>query len=367
MTSKIEPPTDEVASVGADEAEWWSGTKARVFISCGQNSDDERRRARDVRDAIRAQGFCPYLAIQVHSAQGLTEGIYPHLRSAEYFLFVDFIREKLNDGPDSRGSLFSSQELGIASYLDSEPLFFVELGIKKHDGIIGVIQGNPTWFSDRNALVAMIEHEVRESNWNARHRRELRIERDAGEFSESLVGGTLPARYFHATIVNLHHRTFATNCLIQIAEIRDLTRAISYSRDPVEVKWRHITVPTVSIPPGSRRQFDGLLVYKQNPWEGTLGVLNIPYVDSGDIIQQHVLHGPGDFEVDFVAYSREFSPARATLCIHLEPSIADVSVTLKTMPPTTGPGAAAKIAPRTPSATPENGREREEPRNNSRE
>src|SRR5690349_6319273 len=118
-----------VESAGADEVEWWTGTRARVFISCGQNGDREQEIAERVRDKLRGLGFCPYLAFEVHSSKALTDGIYAHLRTAEYFLFVDFARELLESGPDRRGSLFSNQELAIASYLELECLYFTEAGI----------------------------------------------------------------------------------------------------------------------------------------------------------------------------------------------------------------------------------------------
>jgi hypothetical protein len=98
--------------------------------------------------------------------------------------------------------------------------------------------------------------------------------------------------------------------------------------DAVELKFKHVTWPTVSIPPSGVRQFDGVIVPEGTPDRALLGILNPIYVDSQRAQLQHTIIGPGDFEVGLVAYSREFAPARATLRIHLGASIDDVRVDL---------------------------------------
>jgi len=71
------------------------------------------------------------------------------LAASEYFVFVDFKRERLNDTIECRGSLFSHQELAIASFLDLEVLAFQEAGVKQSDGIMGFLQANAISFTDR--------------------------------------------------------------------------------------------------------------------------------------------------------------------------------------------------------------------------
>ncbi|MGA7861649.1 MAG: hypothetical protein WCB19_07305 [Thermoplasmata archaeon] len=331
---------------GADEQDWWVGSKARVFISCGQKFDEEKRLARETRSLIRRLGFAPYLAFRVQASKALTEGIYARLRTADYFLFVDFVREVLDSTTDRRGSIFSNQELAIASYLELDSLYFVEAGVKQRDGIIGAIQGNAIRFSDRSKLLSQVEEGIHEALWGASQRHELRIERNPTQFSHARLPVDaaetqwVEALYYHIGLRNLHERTLATGCIVQVLKIRDLTHGTESTPDPVEMKFKHINLPIVSIPPGSTRQFDGMFVTFPAPQTAILGIFSRTYIDSQDAVRQHTLNGPGDFEVDLVAFSREFSPARATLLVHLGTKIDDVRFSLK---PFAIPSAPAQI------------------------
>lgn len=97
--------------------------KARVFISCGQKKDsDEAAIATAVANEVRDLGFEPYVATARQSLRALRENIFQELTNTEYFLFIDFRRERLGDldPPEYRGSLFSHQELAIASFQEIE-------------------------------------------------------------------------------------------------------------------------------------------------------------------------------------------------------------------------------------------------------
>ena len=78
----------------------WGGERARVFVSCGQNYDEERNIALRVRDSLRELGFGPYVAVEEQSLRGLKENLFEQLRRSEYFVFVDFKREQLPDKGD---------------------------------------------------------------------------------------------------------------------------------------------------------------------------------------------------------------------------------------------------------------------------
>ena len=137
--------------------------KARVFISCGQNHtwEGEVETARAVANRLSALGFDPYIAAEVHSPRSLVENIYSQLRDSEYFLFIHFKRERLDDSNEHRGSLFSHQELAIASFDGLELLAFQEDGVKRLDGIVRFLQINPIPFADRNCLVDIVVETVR--------------------------------------------------------------------------------------------------------------------------------------------------------------------------------------------------------------
>jgi hypothetical protein len=134
--------------------------QSKVFISCGQRKESEEVViAEQIADRLRKKGFDPYIAVQQQTLKGLKENIFEELSSSEYFLFVDFKREKL-DEQTWRGSLFCHQELAIASFLDMPVLGFQESGVKKDDGILSYLQANCTPFSDKHTLANVIADKV---------------------------------------------------------------------------------------------------------------------------------------------------------------------------------------------------------------
>jgi len=99
------------------------------------------------------------------------------------------------------------------------------------------------------------------------------------------------------------------------------------------LKFKHVTSPVGWVPANSQRQFDGLIIPLAAPSTAILGILNPLNIDSGSAISQYTLQGPGDFEFDLVAFSREFRPAKATAILHLGNSITDVTLKLKATGP----------------------------------
>jgi len=137
--------------------------RARVFISCGQaKGSDEVATAAEIGRRLEDLGFDCYIGVQEQSLRGLKENIFAQLENSEYFIFVDFKREPLAAAtpPLCRGSLFSHQELAIASYLDTPVLAFQEAGVKQDDGVLQFLQGNAIPFTDRHLLAGVIAGEA---------------------------------------------------------------------------------------------------------------------------------------------------------------------------------------------------------------
>jgi hypothetical protein len=117
--------------------------KTRIFVSCGRRDEKEKEIAYRLEKALTELGFEPYVAIHEQSTRSVIQNIIPHLRDDEYFLFIDFRRERLiSETEEYRGSLFTSQELAIALYLEKDIIAFQEEGIKKLDGMLSAIQAN---------------------------------------------------------------------------------------------------------------------------------------------------------------------------------------------------------------------------------
>jgi hypothetical protein len=310
----------------SDEKEWWSGTKARVFVSCGQASVDERTAAARVRGVLQRLGFCPFVGVEAHSSKGLTTNIYEHLATAEYFLFIDFRREPIGTekAGHHRGSLFSHQELGIASFLDSELLPFVQDDVRL-EGILAHVQGNGIPFSDLRRLSRLVRSEVVKAKWDPNHRRELRIDVGPPVKTRAILPSIFRIvtagqyEYYHFRLRNLHSRILATNCMIQVVSCRGPTFSDGHPVDVIELKFTHITLPTVALPPRSVRLFDAAIV-RMDPARAPLalpGMAHPTYVDSEALYLQYAMIEPGDYEIDLQVHSREFGSGVQTMRIHL--------------------------------------------------
>ena len=89
--------------------------RARVFISCGQQNNREKKIGFEVERFFKDKGFETYFAERVHSPEALTEHIFKFLRKSEYFVFIDFRRNKISR-EEYRGSLFVNQEIAISTF-----------------------------------------------------------------------------------------------------------------------------------------------------------------------------------------------------------------------------------------------------------
>lgn len=143
---------------------------ARVFISCGQGQKREITIGKSVEDYFKKKGFETYLAEEVHSSEGLTENIFKFLNQSEYFVFVDFKRERLVK--EYRGSLFVNQEIAIATFLNIPMIGFVEKGVKL-EGILKYQICNPISFEDGTEIVKAMETLTKD--WDANSINELKI------------------------------------------------------------------------------------------------------------------------------------------------------------------------------------------------
>ena len=101
--------------------------RARIFISCGQRSNEEKEIGLSCKKHFEGRGFSVYLAEEVQRLEALTENIFHHLRNSEYAVFIDCRREELNPGR-FKGSLFVNQELAVAAFLQIDSRVFHEDG-----------------------------------------------------------------------------------------------------------------------------------------------------------------------------------------------------------------------------------------------
>jgi hypothetical protein len=284
---------------------------SRVFISCGQKPD-EIELVKGVAGMLTNLGFMPYIAAEVHSTKALRENIFEQLRDTEYFLFIDFRREKLIQESDrrrsfSRGSLFSNQELAIACFLDLNILVFQEKGVKPLDGMLGHLQVNAIPFADRSALPDLISKAVIQEGWQNNWRNQLLIEEVAGSAVWVPQTTRRQALFFHLEVRNRHERAAAQNCYCYLRSVTRCADCQPIQFEPVELKWAGYTFPAVTIRRRSYRNVDALWFDPADPMHPRLSA----FTDWLECIPN--LEGPGSWNLEYEALSDNVPGSRITL------------------------------------------------------
>jgi len=241
--------------------------KTKIFISCGQKKDSvEREIAKQIEDKLINLGFDTYLALEQHTLRGLKENIFKHLMDSEYLLFVDFKRERLNDSDNFRGSLYTNQELAIASFLEKDVIAFQQKGILHIDGMLSSLQLNPIKFSNREKknLPDLIEHQIKQSGWNNQWKNKLDISIQPNYHDAPKLSGDIGRHYFFR-IDNLHKDKIAFNCTAYVKSIFHKKHNRAFTTETVELKWAGSLVPSVTILPKSYRLLDAFFVLHSKP------------------------------------------------------------------------------------------------------
>lgn len=291
---------------------------ARVFISCGQNKrSDEVEIASRIVQRLQNLGFDPYVAVDEQTLRGLKENIFAQLEKSEYFVFVDFKREPLAETAPlvHRGSLFSHQELAIASFLNIPVVAFREKGVKEDDGILRFLQANAIEFTNRDLLPDVIAYQV-QRKWDPQLRNEVVLEREPNQYVDALVSSTnKKGRFFHLSIRNLHPRKTATNCYVYLEKATKLNPHANIPLNTIELKWAGYVFPNAHVSPGSVRRADAFWIQHD---EATVLRFNV-YSDSTEFIPQ--IGGVGEYELIYSIVSDNFPTARISLYLNLAVSL----------------------------------------------
>jgi hypothetical protein len=315
--------------------------RARIFISCGQQKNTvEEKIADEIKAKLDSMGFECYVAVTEQTLRGVKENILRRLSESEYLVFVDFIRERLfieekgnfADTGEHRGSLFSNQELAIATYLDIDCIAFQEQGVRELDGILRFIQANCTTFTDRNSLPNQIADKVKEKisrgEWNPHWRNELVLKRsNPTEYELVNDGGENPdpTRFFHIEVQNLHLNRIAHDCVGYIEKIENLSTNEITIPDLVELKWKGTITLRIAIPPQKSRHLDGFYVRHVMPKTVHLGI-NISVVDYTGYLNLYTLWSANDCNLTYVVFSNNFPPARRTFRLHMGNKLDDIEL-----------------------------------------
>lgn len=305
--------------------------RARVFISCGQaKGTDEVEIAREITENLKEQGYDPYIALEEQTLRGVKENIFQRLKESEYLIFIDFKRERLyrvNDAHKDiglhRGSLFSHQELAIATFQDYKVLAFQEDGVKKDDGILGYIQANCIPFQNRTTLPSLVIEKIRERSWIPNWRKEIVLDRSDNYFEVARSLGEGPGHWYHIKVTNHHMNKIARNCIAYVEKVTNQTTNDVRVFDYLELKWKGVIVDKISIPPGTYRFLDAFHVNFSTPNIVWLG-LNPHIVDWEGYKRTFNITGPGKYDIDYVVFSDGFPAARATFRLQIVSQLQDI-------------------------------------------
>jgi hypothetical protein len=317
--------------------------RPRVFVSCGQRKGSEELTiANRIAARLKSMGFDPYVATEEQTLKGIIENVLARLAESEYFLFVDFRRERLSPKhrrPRSgraafRGSLFSHQELGVATFLELGFLGFQEAGVRPDDGMIGFVQGNVYPFRprERPELPEIVANRVRtrldSGEWRIGWRRQLEIRHDpqlTSIASDQQLGG-VGSTYLHFVIRNLDSRASAYDCVAYVTEIRLVGSGVVRPLPRVELKFHGVVSQSVVVPRSDQRQLAAVRILHTEPLVALVG-FNSLITDFSGFFNEFAMRERGDYDLRVKVFSRNFPALDQWFRFHLGATPAECSLT----------------------------------------
>ncbi|WP_009959111.1 hypothetical protein [Verrucomicrobium spinosum] len=292
--------------------------RAKLFLSCGQNTDyHERETAKAIAETlgVRGLGFEVFYAPDVQTTKSVVETIFRELRDADYYVFIDFKREKLTkpgkSKPDGhRGSLFTHQEFAIACFLGLPMISFQEKGVEPLQGIVGAVLANSTPFGDREHLARIIRSTVFEKletgEWclESGNQLQMSVTPQNGDLAD--WAGGIKVLHYHIRIQNPHRQRPATSCFAYIQRITDKLNGEDLPIYTCELKWEGTPLQGIRIGPGGMRGLDAFVA--QTAPDHSL--VFKPCTDAVNHIVQ--LTGPHQLQVTYVVTSNEFPDTTGT-------------------------------------------------------
>jgi len=200
----------------------------KVFISCGQATDEERGIAAQLKEWFQKEDFEAYVAIQAQTIQDVNSAIIGELKSSDYYVFIDFPREcLLSDSKNNyRGSLFTHQELAIAYLLGFEKVLFLQHNDVRLEGLLRYMASNAIKFSQSSEVVGRVKQAVSERRWVPSYTRHLMASNL--HWSDGILtyishstGERFTGRFLYIDIQNHRHDIAAFNTVARLASISD--------------------------------------------------------------------------------------------------------------------------------------------------
>ena len=278
--------------------------RARVFISCGQRSPREIAIGKAVEDHFSQRGFLTYFAERVHSSDALTTNIFGALKNSEYFVFLDFCRDVIDDD-QHRGSLFVNQELAIATYLGLTGVGFCEKGVKR-EGILQYHIYNEHSFEDGTEVIAKLKEIT--ADWDPTSVNELEVVPSVSA-TKNVELANHPGRplsdWYHLVITNHNKRKHAFDVHGYVAQIIDVAKGSPLCIPTNELVWSGLGEISVNILSDTSRELDAfflvhgqlVLRFHQRPLSTSNPEYSLPELP------------PGKYEIRYTVISSTFETA----------------------------------------------------------
>lgn len=296
----------------------------RVFISCGQATPAECAAAAKIKAWFSGRGFRPYVAKIAQSILDVNSGIIDELKRSDFYVFVDFRRERLVPARGSidqskryvhRGSLFTNQELAIVYLLRFDKVIFLQQEGVELNGLLRYMGANPATFAriqDAPSKVAALAAE-----WVPSYTRHFSL----GEvrWSDSLTyadhTGQRCVRVCYVDIHNLRQDLGALNATARLACVKRPDDSATHDLDRSPLKCTGQPGYSQVIWPGSHACWDFLAVDMQ--------AASTVYLNSAldSLPRQPVLTGAGNYELTYEIFAENFPVLKFSvkLCVADDP------------------------------------------------
>jgi len=243
----------------------------KVFISCGQSSQNERDVAARIQHWFEDNGFEPYVAINVQTIQDVNSGIISELKGSDYYVFIDCPRDEIQpcDEVCYRGSLFTNQELAIAYVLGFEKVIFLQHHNVKLEGLLRYMASNAIKFDNYSEVSEKLITEVERRSWSTTYSRHLLASKirwsDEIISYQSLTQPKLIGKFLYVDIENSRSDIAAHATVARLASITYPSGENQISPDRSHLKAAGFPGFSHTIWPLSHAAFDLLCVDNATP------------------------------------------------------------------------------------------------------
>lgn len=301
---------------------------SKVFISCGQATNDEKKVASDVAQWLQSSGYDPYVAIEVQSLLDINGGIINELKRSDYYLFINLRREKVlgHDGEFYRGSVFTNQELAIAYVLGFDKVIFLNQKENRREGMFEYIGSNTPEFDSLNDVLSTVQTAIQKAQWNPNYSRNLAVENPHWSTPDILYGDHTGSRKIKALYIEIHNKRNDLGAIDTVVRLNHITNPKGQKKrspDRSHLKCAGFSNHySQTIWPKSQASYDILALDMNNQ-------SNVFLSSAMDVIpRQPIITQSGRYILDYQVFSQGFPTTQFSIELNLSGNHSTTSVSL---------------------------------------